>query len=81
MVFHTLVRFINIHLFALCAGILGGIISVLLDIDHPLSVLLGIDYSRFLHPWVLAICGITLLAMCAYFARLCIIAILRKRNG
>lgn len=81
MVFHALVRSIGVHLYALCAGILGGAISVLLDIDHPLSLLFGINYARFLHTWVFIICGITLLTMCAYFARLHIQILLRRKDG
>jgi hypothetical protein len=40
-------------------GIITGCVCVLIDLDHPIALALGIQNARFLHPLYLSIaCGI-----------------------
>ena len=71
------VRYLGCHIYAFLAGILGGVVAILPDIDHPLSLLFGLGYPRFLHQWFLAISCIALLGCSAYFGRLLYRAILK----
>lgn len=60
---------------ALRGGILCGIISILVDIDHPIALAYQTNHPeftnfRFLHPLFVAIASLLLLYFAAYCGRL-----------
>lgn len=64
----------------LCVGISCGVISVLVDLDHPISLALGweISTARFLHPYSLALACVVIICCCAYIGRLLYRNVLNK---
>ena len=70
----------NSHMLSITflSGLLCGAVSILPDLDHPLSLFLGIENPRFLHYWVFLIACSILFCLGTYLARLLLKAILRK---
>lgn len=66
----AIIRNLGLHLYAFLAGVLGGVVGVLPDLDHPLSLLFGLGDPRFLHQWIFIISCVALFACCAFFGGL-----------
>jgi len=62
----------------LCVGIISGFLCVLVDLDHPVAVAVGIADSRFAHPWYFLVSCIIIIGCCTFVGRLLYKAFLRK---
>jgi hypothetical protein len=80
VVYRAIVRNFGLYIFTFLAGILGGVIGILPDLDHPLSLLLGIEHPRFIHTWVLIIACVVIVGCCAYFGGLLCWMVLERRD-
>jgi hypothetical protein len=69
---------INLGGMPLYTGVICGGICVLIDIDHPLALAIGIEDGRFLHPYYFAIAVGIIFGCCTYVGGLLIKAVLRK---
>lgn len=61
-------------------GLLGGITGVLVDIDHPIALLLHKANERFLHPYFAFIAGGIILGSGAYIGGLYIKHLLEAKK-
>ena len=59
---------------------LSGLAGILVDIDHPLAIWLGIADKRFLHPYLLIASLIVLCGIGAYLGRLLHRMVLNDKN-
>jgi hypothetical protein len=81
---YYMVKFISLRntkgfITTLSAGLLSGCIGVLVDIDHPLALICGITYGRFLHPLFLVTSGFVIFCLFTYIAGLLLSTILRRK--
>lgn len=71
-------RYSSEGLFALCIGIFGGIVGVLVDLDHPISFFFQIANGRFLHYPLFFIVLFVFFCLCSYMGRLLFIMVLNN---
>ena len=69
---------INLVGMPLYIGLICGGVCVLVDIDHPISVAVGIADGRFAHPLYFILSCVIIIGCCTFVGRLLYKAFLRK---
>ena len=64
----------------LVAGIYGGCVGVLVDLDHPVAFFFHIKDGRFFHYPLFFIVFAVFCGLCAYIGGLLLLVVLRRRN-
>ena len=65
---------------ALWVGFFGGVVGVLVDLDHPVSFFLKVENGRFFHYPIFFLTFAVFCGLCAYIGGLLFTLVLKRRK-